>query len=150
MRKIYHAQQTLEIECDARTCYDVICDFERYPEWFRNVKKVIVKTRNEEGVPKVIHFLFDIAIKKNMQIVLEYDFFPENTMIEFRQVGGDVAQAKGFYKFGNLYTGNTLAVFEVDVDPGMVFPARIVNYLIDVVMKNVLVMLKEYVESKKR
>jgi ribosome-associated toxin RatA of RatAB toxin-antitoxin module len=148
MRKEYNTTQTLEINASPEDCYRLICDFEAYPQWFRNVRKVMIDDAGEDGVPRRAHYVFDIAIKQGFQIVLEYEYEDAKCRLNYRSVGGHFKDADGYYQFRRLTTGKTLAEFQVRVYLGVVLPSKITSYLIDEVQKGVLKMMKKELEKK--
>lgn len=149
MHKEYVTTQNLEINADPLECYRLFCDFENYPSWFKNVRKVTIAEYNKAGRPFRVHYVFDIAIKQGFQIVLEYEYDDERCRLDYRSVGGTFKNADGYYQFRRLTTGKTLSEFHVRVDLGIVLPSRITSYLIDVVQIGVLRMMKSELEKAK-
>ena len=43
------ASLTITIQAPHETCWDIATDFERYPEWAKDVKSAIVLARDEQG-----------------------------------------------------------------------------------------------------
>ena len=148
MDKLYEVTQSIEIEADPQTAYEVICDYEAYPSWHKHVRKVQVQGRDENGAPNKVHFIFDIAIKKGFQIVLKYDNDDANYHMRCWAVAGDFKEADADYQFRELLTGKTLCTLLVKVNIGMVLPAKITNFLIDKVMFGLLKMIKKEAERR--
>ncbi len=153
MRKVYEVSQALEIEGDAADCYNLLCDFESYPSWFHYVKAVKILKRDELDIPLRVDFTCDIAIKggiqkKGIKVVNEYAYDQINKKLIYKVVGGDVKQGEGYYQFRQLNSGKTLAVFYVKIDFGIIIPAKLISFMIDTLMKGVLVMIKNGVEKK--
>jgi hypothetical protein len=43
------ATQTIPVAASPEHCFDVAVDFERYPEWAKDVKEAVVRSRDEHG-----------------------------------------------------------------------------------------------------
>ena len=147
MRKEYNTTQSLEIIAAPEECYRLLCDFEGYPKWFKNVRKVSITDLGEDGRPLRAHYVFDIAIKQGFQIVLEYGYEDDKCRLNYKSVGGTFSDASGYYQFRRLTTGKTLAEFHVHVGLGVVLPSKITSYLMDVVQVGVLKMMRNELEK---
>jgi len=43
------ARQTITVNASPEHCFAVVTDFERYPEWAKDVKEALVRSRDEQG-----------------------------------------------------------------------------------------------------
>ncbi|MFM8507793.1 MAG: SRPBCC family protein, partial [Actinomycetota bacterium] len=46
---IDQATETEHVAAAPTRCYDIAVDFERYPEWARDVKEATVRARDDQG-----------------------------------------------------------------------------------------------------
>jgi uncharacterized membrane protein len=148
MRKQYHVTKGLEIEAPASICYGVMCDITSYPSWFKHIREIIIKDTYDDGRASSAFYLFDIVFKKNIKVLWSYQYDDEQYRLLCRSIGGDFTDTEAVYEFRSLLTGKTLFNFIVTVDFGLVLPAKIINFLIDVVMKDFLVMIKRECERR--
>ena len=50
MGKVYEATQKIKLDADAAVGYRIMCDFEKYPTWWKHVRTVNVLERDDRGV----------------------------------------------------------------------------------------------------
>lgn len=72
-------------------CYDVLTDFERYPEWAADIKAVSVDERDDEGRPVVVAFRA-AAFGRSTSYTLRYDYSDAPERLSWQQVSGDVTR----------------------------------------------------------
>lgn len=149
MKKIQELTRSVEIDAAPGHCYAVVCDIRNYMSWFRHIKQMDIKAANEEGRPSRVLFTFDLLIKKNMQIILNYEYDDADRRLRFGSGGGDIESAGGHYHFRELSPDRTLLVFSLRVDFGMLMPRQIVDFLSTRVLDDFLAMVKGECERRK-
>ncbi|MFW5862111.1 MAG: type II toxin-antitoxin system RatA family toxin [Spirochaetota bacterium] len=148
MTKTYEATSHIEINAPARVCYDILCDYERYPEWFKYVNTVDIKEYGEDGRPVVVFYRFDVALKQGFTILQTYSYDDQNLVLHFESAGGDFKKSGGYFKFIPGEDENTRVEYMVHVTLGFPVPQRVVDYVVDYAMKDVLKNLKSEAEKK--
>jgi hypothetical protein len=148
MKKITELTRSIEISVEPQWCYEVICDIPAYRSWFRHITSQEVKHTNGEGRPDRVLYTFDLLIKKGMQLILNYEYDDDERKLHFKSGGGDIAAVTGYYHFREIALSNTLLVFTLKVDFGMLMPESIVNFLSGKVLDDFLVMVKQECETR--
>lgn len=139
------AQRTITINAPVEKCWAVISDYERYPEFLPEVKKI--RTMNRRGnevdvqyeaeVVKVIKYTVHMkeeAPKKVSWSFIDGEFMKDNK-------GGWVLEDGG--------NGTTKATYSIEVEVGMLVPKAIVNGLVDSQLPKLLENFKKRIESQK-
>ena len=67
------ASQTITIAAAPDRVWAIATDFDRYPEWAKDVKDVIVRTRDEQGRPTEVEFRAS-ALGRSTHYTLGYDY----------------------------------------------------------------------------
>ncbi|MBN2158934.1 MAG: hypothetical protein JW807_06025 [Spirochaetes bacterium] len=149
MKKIQELTRSVEIDAGPDHCYAVVCDIKGYMSWFKHIKTMDIKAADPEGRPSRVLFTFDLLIKKNMQIILNYEYDDADRRLRFGSGGGDIQSAGGHYHFRELSPDRTLLVFSLRVDFGMLVPQQIVDFLSGRVLDDFLAMIREECERRK-
>lgn len=139
------AQRTITINAPVEKCWAVVSDYERYPEFLPEVKKI--RTMNRRGnevdvqyeaeVVKVIKYTVHMkeeAPKKVSWSFIDGEFMKDNK-------GGWVLEDGG--------NGTTKATYSIEVEVGMLVPKAIVNGLVDSQLPKLLENFKKRIESQK-
>lgn len=139
------AQRTITINAPVEKCWAVISDYERYPEFLPEVKKI--KTNNRRGsevdvqyeaeVVKVIKYT--VHMKEEGPKKLRWSFI-DGEFMKNNQGGWDLEDA------GN---GTTKATYSIEVEVGMLVSKTIVNALVDTQLPKLLENFKKRIEAQK-
>jgi hypothetical protein len=79
--------------------YSAVADFERYPEWARDIKSATVDGRDSEGRPVDVTFRA-AAMGRSTSYTLRYDYSGAPHRLAWRLVQGDIMrQLDGTYVF---------------------------------------------------
>lgn len=93
------ATQTARIEGPLERCFDVATDFERYPEWAKDVKHADVVGRDDEGRATEVAFQAS-AMGRTTSYTLHYDYTGAPERLSWSLVAGDLMRAcNGTYSF---------------------------------------------------
>jgi ribosome-associated toxin RatA of RatAB toxin-antitoxin module len=137
--------QSLVIEAEPAVCFEAITDYETFPEWQTAVKKVQVRSRDEDGRGREVRFEIDAKVRQ-VSYTLRYSYEPPH-LITWDYVEGDVKSVDGEYVFEDRGDGMTLATYSLTIDPGVWLPGRVKKMLADQVMKRSVEDLKRHVEN---
>lgn len=139
------AQRTITINATVEKCWSVISDYERYPEFLPEVKKI--RTFNRRGaevdvqyeaeVVKVIKYT--VHMKEEAPRKLSWSFIDGEFMKDNK--GGWVLEDAG--------EGKTKATYNIAVEVGMLVPKTIINALVDTQLPKLLENFKKRIETAK-
>jgi ribosome-associated toxin RatA of RatAB toxin-antitoxin module len=88
-------------------CFDVVADFERYPDWAADVKEVDILSRDSEGRPSEVAFRA-AAFGRSTSYTLAYDFADAPRSLSWKIVSGDLtSMLDGSYSFEGVDGGGT-------------------------------------------
>ncbi len=136
------ASATIEIEVPPKVVYEVITDFEAYPEFLSETRHVEVIHKNTKSA----QVDFEIKVIKTIRYTLDYKL-SQNKGISWTFVEGD-----GFKDcFGSWSLedkdGVTEATYEVDVSFGLFVPKKITEMLVGKNLPNLMQAFKDRAES---
>jgi ribosome-associated toxin RatA of RatAB toxin-antitoxin module len=142
-------QGSIEIDADAAAVMEEILDYDSYPEWTSEMKKVKVLSRDKQKRGKQVHFEVAQGPLK-ADYTLEYTYEPNNAGVSWTFVeGNNIRDMTGAYSLEPAGKGRTKVTYRMKVDtpiPMLGFMKRqIEKKIIDVALKG----LKKRVESKR-
>lgn len=120
----------------AESCYAVVTDFERYPEWAADIKAVTVDERDADGRATRVTFRA-AAFGRSTTVTVDYDYGQAPNRLSWVQSHGDLtSRYDGSYVFEEVGGGETEVAYTLDVElrvpiPGFVkrrAESRIVGY----------------------
>lgn len=107
--------QTTHINASVDTCVGIVLDFERYPEWAKDLKEAVVRTRDDQGRPSQVEYRAS-ALGRSTRYTLEYDYSQTPTRLSWHLVEGDIMRAlNGAYSFVDV-DGGTQVFYELDIE----------------------------------
>ena len=120
------ASTDILIDVPPKVIYDVVLDFENYPQFLPDVKKAIVE--KEKG--KQIIASFEISVVKKIHYTLLFTPVPAKK-ISWNFMKGDLFKDnRGSWEFEEVKKGQTRAIYKVEVDFGFLVPSMITNRLV--------------------
>jgi uncharacterized membrane protein len=109
------ASQTITIEAPVERVWDIASDVERYPEWARDVKDVVVRSRDKEGRPQEVEFRAS-ALGRSTHYTLRYDYADAPSVLAWSMVRGDIQRAiDGSYHFDHA-DGSTQVRYDLSIE----------------------------------
>jgi len=129
------------IEAPPERCFEVVCDFESYPEWATEVKQVEVVRQDEDGRGGLVSF-HAAAMGRSTSYTLEYFYGSNPLRVCWRLVQGDLTKRlDGEYSCSPVpgEPGRTEVTYHLEVQMAMPLPgfvkrraeARIVHTALD-------------------
>jgi uncharacterized membrane protein len=110
------ASLTITIGAPLDTCYAVATDFERYPEWARDVKEAIIRTRDDEGRATQVEFRAS-ALGRSTHYTLAYDYSQAPAKLSWSMIRGDIMRAiDGAYSFTATPEGGTEVRYDLSIE----------------------------------
>lgn len=118
------AVESILVNADAATIFDVVCDFERYHEWVDDLKRIDILERDSEGRPLEVEFRA-AAFGRSTTYTLRYDYHGAPNQLDWHQTSGDLTETMtGQYRFEGVAVG-TRVTYELEVELRVPIPAFI-------------------------
>ena len=109
------AALTTLIAAPLERCYAIALDFERYPEWAKDVKEAVVLERDAQGRGTKVEFRAS-ALGRSTHYTLGYTYGDSPLTIAWRLVDGDIMRTlDGDYMFEPVNNG-TLVTYDLSID----------------------------------
>ena len=109
------AAQTTLIDAPLQKCWDVALDFERYPEWAKDVKEAVIRGRDEQGRASLVEFRAS-ALGRSTRYTLKYDYADAPNRLSWHLVDGDIMRSiDGAYSFVEV-DGGTQVFYEIEIE----------------------------------
>jgi uncharacterized membrane protein len=139
------ANERIRIDAPPQRCYEVAVDFERYPEWAKDVKQVNVVERDDQGRGARVEYRA-AALGKSTRYILEYDYSESPAAFSWKLVEGDMLrQLDGRYGF-HADNGGTRVTYELTADPSIPLPGFIKRRAASMIIGTALKELKREAE----
>lgn len=96
-------------------CIAVATDFERYPEWARDVKQAVVRERGGDGRPTVVEYRAS-ALGRSTHFTLRYDYSQLPSRLSWTMIDGDIMRSiAGSYGF-TAVDGGTRVEYDLSIE----------------------------------
>jgi uncharacterized membrane protein len=138
-------QDNIDIEATAGDIFEVATDFEAYPEWNANIKRVEVKETDGEGRATEVFYEVDAKVRV-ITYTLQYDYSNAPESFSWELLDGDPKELSGTYSFDE-FDDVTEVTYETAIDPGFPMPGFLRKQAQRQIMKGALADLKKRVES---
>jgi ribosome-associated toxin RatA of RatAB toxin-antitoxin module len=86
---IEQATERVMVKASPQRCYEVATDFDAYPEWSSDIKKVDVIERDGEGRGRAVRFWAE-AMGRSTQYTLQYDYSNAPSRLSWTLTEGDI------------------------------------------------------------
>src|SRR5579862_1708126 len=104
------------IRSSPQHCFEVLTDFERYPEWAADIKAVSVGERNDAGQATTVTFRA-AAFGRSTSYTLRYDYTGAPRQLSWVQIGGDITRRlDGRYLIEPAGDGDAEVSYDLVVD----------------------------------
>lgn len=137
------AIETVEIKATKKKIYDIITDFESYPEFLPETKSVVVD--KHKGNHYVV--TFTIEVMKSISYTLDMHGKPCDELAWTLVKGDMMKDNSGRWILEEIKKGVTKVSYEVDVDLGLLVPASLTKALVSKDLPRMLKRFKERVEA---
>jgi uncharacterized membrane protein len=110
------ASDTITIAASPDEVWAIATDLERYPEWARDVKDVIITARDDDGRPSQVEFRTS-ALGRSTHYTLRYDYSDAPNALAWSMVKGDIQRSiEGAYRFEPTADGGTLVQYDLAIE----------------------------------
>jgi len=138
-----HATASIEIEAPIKQVFDVISDFESYPDFLPETREVVI----DKKAGKSARVTFTINLIKKISYTLDIKLNPPQGL-SWELVEGEIMKSNnGQWKLQEVKKGVTKAVYEIDMDLGSMVPKAISNKLIGTNLPTMMRQFKDRIEE---
>ena len=143
-----HATQRRVINATPQQCFEVVTDFERYPEWASDVKSATITEQDELGRGGDVQFRA-AAMGRSTTYTLRYYYGSNPLRIAWRQIEGDITRKiEGEYEFTPVEGGTkTEVVYHLAADLAILIPGFVKRRAESRIVRAALEDLSSRVES---
>ncbi len=139
------AQRTVVFNAPIEKCFAVISDYERYPEFLPEVRKIRTSNRRGNEV--------DVQYEAEVVKVIKYTVHMKEegpTKVSWTFIDGEfMKDNKGGWVLEKTSDTQTKATYSIEVAVGALVPKTIVNALVDTQLPKLLENFKRRIESQK-
>lgn len=116
------ATETIVISAPPHRVWEIATDLERYPFWARDVKDVVIVSRDDIGRPEHVEFRTS-ALGRSTHYTLEYDYADAPQALGWTMVKGDIQRSiTGTYRFVPTAEGGTEVQYDLAIELAVPLP----------------------------
>ncbi len=112
------ATEHVTIDAPPLRCWETALEFERYPEWAKDLKRAVVLSRDGDDRPEEVEFTA-AAMGRSTKYILRYDYSGAPRRLSWSLVEGDIMKSlDGSYLFAPSATnpGATDVTYDLSVE----------------------------------
>lgn len=144
---VQRAERTTEIDAPRAVCFDVLLDFDSYPDWQPALKSATVHERDAEGRGSLVEFTADAVVRQIHYTVRYHYAVPERMWWEL--VEGTVKSGDGEFELEEHgHPGRTRATYRLESDLGFYVPGPLLRKGTELLMEGVIAGLKRTAETR--
>lgn len=136
---------SIVVEAQPDVVWDVIADFDRYPEWNDEISTVEVLDTDDQGWGTKVRYTIDAGVI-SATVVLAYAY-TDTTMTWWLVEGDKVRKNDGTYTLEALADGTTRVIYELEVEPVIKLPGMMKRQAARRIITRALKNMKESAET---
>ncbi len=110
------AFQTITTSAPMARVWEIATDFERYPEWAKDVKEATIRTRDELGRAIEVEFRTS-ALGRSTHYTLSYDYAEAPRVLGWHMLRGDIMRAiDGAYTLADTAEAGTEIRYDLAIE----------------------------------
>ena len=110
------ASETITIAAPPERVWEIAADVERYVDWVRDVKDVVVRSRDEQRRPSEVEFRAS-ALGRSTHYTLSYDYSRAPEVLAWKMVKGDIQRSiEGAYHLIPTPDGGTEVRYDLAIE----------------------------------
>ncbi|MCX6541325.1 MAG: SRPBCC family protein [Actinomycetota bacterium] len=110
------AFQTITTAAPVARVWEIATDFERYPEWAKDVKEATIRTRDDQGRAVEVEFRTS-ALGRSTHYTLSYDYSSAPAVLGWHMLRGDIMRAiDGAYRLAETADGGTEIRYDLAIE----------------------------------
>jgi uncharacterized membrane protein len=138
--------ERIHIDAPPERTYEVATDYERYPEWAKDVKQANILERDAEGRGAKVEYRA-AAFGRSTRYVLQYDYSQAPAAFSWTLVEGEMVRTiDGSYRFDSDGDGTRVS-YDLAIDPSIPLPGFLKRRTAGMIVSTALKELKKAVES---
>lgn len=137
---------TVEIAASQAQCFEILLDFERYPDWSSAVTAARIVERDAQGVGRIVEFSIDARVK-TIRYVLEYSY-KRPSQLTWKSIEGDVESIEGAYRLRKVSADRTEASCRQEIVLGFWLPGPLRKIAERTALKQSVSEFKDAVEKR--
>ncbi|MBS2032637.1 MAG: SRPBCC family protein [Deltaproteobacteria bacterium] len=139
------AERSIEINAPIETVWKVITDYERYPEFLADAKRMVIRNRSASGVEVENEIsVVGTSVKYTLRMV---ENAPKS--VSWSLVSGAFMKSNdGSWKLESISPERTKATYSIDIGVGLLVPKTIINALVDTGLPKMLDQFRGRAESQ--
>ena len=138
--------ERIRIDAPPERAYEVATDYERYPEWAKDVKQATILERDAEGRGSQVEYRA-AAFGRSTRYVLQYDYSQAPGAFSWTLVEGEMVRTiDGTYRFDPDGDGTRVS-YDLAIDPSIPLPGFLKRRTAGMIVSTALKELKKEVES---
>lgn len=107
---------TITVNAPLDKCWAIATDFEKYPDWAKDVKSAVVIARDEQGRATEVEFRTS-ALGRSTHYTLSYDYSAAPHRLAWKMVKGDIMRAvDGAYMFAPEASGGVVLTYNLSIE----------------------------------
>ncbi len=119
------AERSIEIDAPPESVWEVITDFESYPEFLSDMRSVRVASRSERGAT----VRFELDLIKRVRYTLAFEADPPRRLAWSLVRGDFMRRNEGSWELQELEGGRTRATYRIALALGAIVPSSITTRL---------------------
>lgn len=136
--------ETIEFKASPKKCYEVISDYEKYPEFLDNVADITVSKKKGESC----EVTYGLNLIKRITYTLKMNGKPPHRL-DWKFVGGDIMKKnEGHWELEEVKKGVTKATYHLDIELGLFVPGAITKKLVGKSLPDMLKAFKARIEGE--
>lgn len=140
------AERHIEINAPVETVWKVITDYERYPEFLADAKRVVVRNRSGNVLELENEIsIVGTSVKYTLRMVEE----PPKKVSWSLVSGAFMKSNDGGWMLESLAADRTRARYTIDIGVGMLVPKAVINTLVDAGLPKMLESFRTRAEGLK-
>jgi hypothetical protein len=140
------AHERISVAAPPERCWAIATDYERYPEWAKDVKHVAVLERDGENRGNKVEYRV-AGLGRSIHYVLQYDYGEAPQAFSWKLIEGDILrQLDGRYGFEADGEG-TRVTYDLTIDVAIPLPGLIKRRAAGMIMGTALRELKKEAEQ---
>jgi hypothetical protein len=140
--------KSIVVDADVARVAEVICDFERYPEWAGALREAEVVEWYEDGYASQVRFVLDAGPLRD-EYLLAYEYAEDLTRIQWRLVAPSMVQRAqtGSYDLADNGDGTCTVTYTLEVELSVAMLGMFRRKAERMIMDTALKALKRRVEA---
>lgn len=136
---------SIVVDAPPETVWDVIADFDRYPEWNDEISAVEILETDEDGWGTKVRYSIDAGVI-GATVVLAYTY-TDHAMTWWLVEGDKVRKNDGTYTLEPQDDGTTRVIYELEIEPAIRLPGVMKRQAARRIITRALKSMKESAEA---